>query len=46
MVGFLTNQTEQSLRIIGERGLEEVRSYYSKEVVINKYVSIVDNLLV
>lgn len=45
MASFLRNQSKESLRRMGKNGFEEVRSNYSKEIVVNKYISIIDDLL-
>ncbi|MCA5004099.1 glycosyltransferase family 4 protein [Sphingobacterium bovistauri] len=45
MVSFLRRQSKKSLQEMGKKGLEEVDKFYSKDVVVNKYVDLIDNLL-
>lgn len=45
MVTFLRSQTKQSLNEMGKKGLEEVNKYYTKEVVVTKYITLIDSLL-
>lgn len=45
LVNFLRNTDKQILRDMGNKGLDQIREGYSKEIVIKKYVSLIDNLL-
>ena len=44
MVAWLTAITREELREMGTRGLEEVRSHYSKDIVTAQYVDLIESL--
>ncbi len=45
LVNFLKGTSKEELRTMGTNGLEEINRSYSKEVVVKKYVSLIDNLV-
>ena len=45
MVSWLSTITRDELRTMGEKGLGEIRSRYSKSIVTGQYVELVDSLL-
>lgn len=45
LVNFLRMNDRRSLQEMGAKGLEEVNKYYSKDVVVNKYIRLINNLL-
>lgn len=44
MVSFLTSTSREELYNMGQSGLQEVLINYSKQVVVKKYVDLIDNL--
>lgn len=44
MVSFLTSISRERLSNMGQSGLQEVLGNYSKQVVVKKYVDLIDNL--
>lgn len=45
MVTWLTSVTKEELREMGKRGLAEIESKYTKEIVTDMYVDLVDSLV-
>lgn len=45
MISFLRSKTKDSLEEMGLIGLEEINKYYSKEVVVEQYIHLIDNML-
>lgn len=45
LVIFLKGTTKEKLKSMGVNGLEEINNRYSKEVVIKKYVSLIESLV-
>ncbi|WP_164126639.1 glycosyltransferase family 4 protein [Sphingobacterium luzhongxinii] len=45
LVNFLKEITKEELKVMGENGLEEINNSYSKEIVVKKYVSLIDSLV-
>ncbi len=45
MADFLRKQSKSSLKDLGENGLQEIQSTYTKEIVVNKYIAIIHDLL-
>ena len=45
MENWLSSITRNELRTMGEKGLDAIRSHYSKSIVTGQYVELVDSLL-
>lgn len=45
MAGWLSSVTREELRAMGEKGLEEIRNHYTKEIVTGQYIELIDSLL-
>lgn len=45
MVGWLKNVTKEELRDMGKKGLQAIQENYTKDIVTDKYVDLVDALL-
>lgn len=45
MVTWLRGVTKEELRSMGEKGITEIRNHYTKEIVTDQYVDLVDSLL-
>ena len=45
MVEWLSSVTREDLRLMGNKGLEEIRSRYSKDIVTGQYVDLIDSLV-
>lgn len=45
MVAWLRGVTKEELRSMGEKGITEIRNHYTKEIVTDQYVDLVDSLL-
>ena len=45
MVNWLSSITRDELRTMGEKGLDAIRSHYSKSIVTGQYVELVDSLI-
>lgn len=44
-VAWLRNVTKEDLRAMGKNGVEEIRKHYTKEIVSDMYVDLMDSLL-
>lgn len=45
MVAWLRGVTKEELQSMGEKGITEIRNHYTKEIVTDQYVDLVDSLL-
>ncbi|MBL1410331.1 glycosyltransferase family 4 protein [Sphingobacterium faecale] len=45
LVNFLKGITKEELKAMGANGLQEINKNYSKEVVVKKYISLIDSLV-